>query len=446
MQFPFSFWKSEYPYALGGTVTTSGNYRIHTFTTSGTFTLLNGVPIAVTYLIVAGGGGGGGTTTTATKGGGGGAGGYLTNNISFLKTGRYTVTIGSGGNGGISGGGATAGSNGGNSSFNGVSALGGGGGGCGGGNYTDGSSGGSGGGGGGNSAHNTAGGAGTTGNPGGAGSASIGGGTAGGGGGASGPGGDAVAGGGGTGGAGANGLANSITGTSVVYAGGGGGTGGATAGTGGTGGGGNGTETTSGTGGAGTNGLGGGGGGGNTGGRGGNGVIIIRYQYKAQPMTYAQITNDIVVNIIELDDATQIFLFAEGYDQCIQIDDLSTIPSIGWTYSNGIFSLPLTASQTAVANAITLGNQIITNWLSSNIDSGILASGSQLAFISYVFTLFQYLSLGLLALSITELNTMIGDESDTKTSLSPYLTNDILTDIIIKIQNSGISTQDNLWP
>jgi len=59
--------------ASGGTETTSGNFKIHTFTSPGTFTVScagnSGGSNTVDYLVVAGGGGGGKT------GGGGGAGG-----------------------------------------------------------------------------------------------------------------------------------------------------------------------------------------------------------------------------------------------------------------------------------------------------------------------------------------------------------------------------------
>jgi hypothetical protein len=61
--------------ATGGTETTSGNYKIHTFTGPGTFTVNAISPTAanntVSYLVVAGGGSGG----SAEGGGGGGAGG-----------------------------------------------------------------------------------------------------------------------------------------------------------------------------------------------------------------------------------------------------------------------------------------------------------------------------------------------------------------------------------
>ena len=62
--------------ATGGTITTSGDYKIHTFTGPGTLCVSQigncvGGPSNVDYLVVAGGGGGG-----SDAGGGGGAGGY----------------------------------------------------------------------------------------------------------------------------------------------------------------------------------------------------------------------------------------------------------------------------------------------------------------------------------------------------------------------------------
>jgi hypothetical protein len=82
--------------ATGGTVTTYGSYKIHTFTGTGSFvftTLDSSVAstITVDYVVVAGGGGAGNR-------GGGGAGGYLTGTLSgWTKDTSYTVTVGAGG-------------------------------------------------------------------------------------------------------------------------------------------------------------------------------------------------------------------------------------------------------------------------------------------------------------------------------------------------------------
>ena len=126
--------------ATGGTVTTVGCYKIHTFTSGGTLTVPSGGKVQ--YLIVGGGGGAGGcgySTTYAT--GGGGAGGFVTG-CATVTAKTYTVCVGGGGAGG---GPITNGSNGCNSSAFCIIAYGGGGGGW---YYNNGSAGASGGGGG----------------------------------------------------------------------------------------------------------------------------------------------------------------------------------------------------------------------------------------------------------------------------------------------------------
>jgi hypothetical protein len=85
--------------ATGGTITTSGDYKIHTFTGPGTFTVCSvGNPqgsTTVDYMVVAGGGAGGFGVTSYQSGGGGGAGGYRES--SGTASGSYTVSpLGSG--------------------------------------------------------------------------------------------------------------------------------------------------------------------------------------------------------------------------------------------------------------------------------------------------------------------------------------------------------------
>ena len=294
--------------ATGGTETTSGNCKIHTFTGPGTFTVTNVAICAanniMSHTIVAGGGGGasGGPSTNAS--GGGGAGGFrevknpvtpytaspldgypsAPNRVTVTAQ-AYPIVVGGGGSGGD--GSNTAGCTGSNSSFGGITSAGGGGGARG-----AGTNGGSGSGAGG----------GATGRAGGTGNTppvtpaqgSNGGGSppanpdhaAGGGGGATeagvtgGPGGPNPS---GRGGAGAT---TNITGSPTAFSGGGGGSAspgkgpaGAASpcGTGGRGG-------PPGAGVAGTTNRGGGGGGGTTaclaGGNGGSGIVVIRYKYQ----------------------------------------------------------------------------------------------------------------------------------------------------------------------
>tara|TARA_R100001129_G_scaffold2012_4_gene2130 strand:- start:1588 stop:2973 length:1386 start_codon:yes stop_codon:yes gene_type:complete len=308
--------------ATGGTVTTSGNFKIHSFTGDGTFAVSSvgnaaGGGDKVSYAVVAGGGGG-----SRGAGGGGGAGGFREGKCtsdpytaSPLDAGEglqvsvtsFPITVG--GAGAASPNCDSTGGSGGTSTFSSITSAGGGGGNM---NKTNppvspvnghGIPGGSGGGGGSGSATGPArpvsGGSGNTppvsppqGNNGGGGSAVDNTGSGGGGGataagliggpGAPSPG---VCGVGGNGGAGATTV---ITGSPVAYAGGGGGgSGNRPAGSsGGTGGGGNGgfgpnTNATAG----GTNTGGGGGGGGYScaslgQAAGGSGVVIIRYKFQ----------------------------------------------------------------------------------------------------------------------------------------------------------------------
>ncbi len=151
----------------GGTITNSGGYRYHTFTSSGTLNIPSGCSKYAQYLLVAGGGGGGVGSEyygNVLAGGGGGGGGVLemfSNPGTLLSPGNYSIVVGNGG---------TGNNNGSNSSITGVAtAIGGGRGGradaeeCGSG-CMPGQSGGSGGGGSGNGGGSQpAGGAGTSG-------------------------------------------------------------------------------------------------------------------------------------------------------------------------------------------------------------------------------------------------------------------------------------------
>ena len=285
----------------------STSARTHTFTIRATdaqgqtadreFTLTSSYSISAYYLMVAGGGAGGsGSSNGGMGGGGGGAGGFRTNYgstaITFTPTTQYTITVGSGGAGSGFDVDSDSSDDGGDTSISGsglttILTNGGGAGGSGGNSSSQtGRTGGSGGGAG--AGRSSAGGSGNEGNfsP-----------SEGNNGGQGDDGSQPFSGGGGGGssqaghhgvnqhGHGGNGTANSITGSSITYAGGGGGgtwsdsslSGQAS---GGSGGGGHGApKATSSSGQAGTNGLGGAGGGGGengSGATGGSGVFILR--------------------------------------------------------------------------------------------------------------------------------------------------------------------------
>ena len=289
--------------ATGGTVTTSGNDKIHTFTGPGTFAVTNTAVCAtqniVSYLVVAGGGSGG-----SGNSGGGGAGGYrevkspvtpytaspldgypsAPNRVTVTAT-SFPITVGGGG--ALVAGPYAAGNAGSNSTFSTITSAGGGHGSA----YPDpnGGNGGSGGGSGAPINPSATGGSGNTppttppqGQNGGSSPTSPACGAAGGGGAG------AVGGNRGStsGGAGGAGVTSEINASSVQRAGGGGGWGrpgpGGAGGAGGGGAGGSEPPTTAG--GCGTANTGGGGGGkGNSapgGGAGGSGIVIIRYKFQ----------------------------------------------------------------------------------------------------------------------------------------------------------------------
>lgn len=110
--------------ATGGTITTSGGYKYHTFTSSGTFQVTSGLAYVEVAVVAGGGAGAGAGNGLAYYSGAGGGGGVVYHPAYFVETGSYTVTIGAGG-----GGGTSPGANGSNSLFANITALGGGGGG-----------------------------------------------------------------------------------------------------------------------------------------------------------------------------------------------------------------------------------------------------------------------------------------------------------------------------
>ena len=131
---------SPYVTATGGTISNSGNFRIHTFTGPGTFCVTSGGSAApgsgtgsnlIDYIVVAGGGGSGGNYKHIQGGGGGGAGGFRASPggasgcytasplgaapaVSLpAPVAAYPITIGAGGTGGTKNGctAATSGTN-----------------------------------------------------------------------------------------------------------------------------------------------------------------------------------------------------------------------------------------------------------------------------------------------------------------------------------------------
>ena len=113
--------------ATGGTITDSGDFKIHSFTGDGCFVVSSlGNPLSgpegsvITYLVVAGGGG-----TNQTIAGGGGAGGLRLASCFSVTSTTYPVTVGGGGS--HSPGSSCGGGRGSNSVFSTITSTGGGG-------------------------------------------------------------------------------------------------------------------------------------------------------------------------------------------------------------------------------------------------------------------------------------------------------------------------------
>ena len=88
--------------ATGGTVTTAGDYKIHTFTTSANFVVTTSGANAEMLLVAGGGGSGASNITsgqTTERAGGGGAGGYRHFTSVSLSNQTYSIIVGAGGTG-----------------------------------------------------------------------------------------------------------------------------------------------------------------------------------------------------------------------------------------------------------------------------------------------------------------------------------------------------------
>lgn len=210
-------------------------------------------------------------------------------------------------------------------------------------------------------------------------------------------------------------------------------------------------------------------------------------------MIYAQVLNNVIVNILQLDDSSLVSVFSVGFDECLQIDTISPMPQIGWIYdvpsttfyppltlalvqsnlvtsivvNNSIFitnnssnyqyivavttmnpkpqvgfsydgtnfSPPQSYLQQLVGESTKLGNCVITQYNAQCVGLGITAANQTSAFLTYMGPLFSLLSYGYLSEAVAELTTMLADTSSAKTSLSPFVTNDILTAYQTQIQN-----------
>ena len=165
-------------------------------------------------------------------------------------------------------------------------------------------------------------------------------------------------------------------------------------------------------------------------------------------MIYAQITNNTIMNTIELNDSSILYLFNKDpngnpYDSIVQIDNLNPQPGIGWTFDNVNWNPPFSSPQTLttveqytalIQNAIVFGQTLTVQFATQNVMAGITQAGKTQAVLAYSSNLYTYLSTGSLYVAISEIEAMIADTTSTKTSLAPFITNDILYAYLNQIQ------------
>ena len=92
----------QYVTATGGTVATSGDFKIHSFTGDSTFVVSNGgnpVGSATVQALIVAGGGGGGQGNVSNAAGGGGGGGIICYPALSVPAATYPITVGGGGAG-----------------------------------------------------------------------------------------------------------------------------------------------------------------------------------------------------------------------------------------------------------------------------------------------------------------------------------------------------------
>lgn len=178
-------------------------------------------------------------------------------------------------------------------------------------------------------------------------------------------------------------------------------------------------------------------------------------------MVYAQITNNIILNTIELSDVLLLPLFQSDqngnpYDSVIQIDNIVPQPGIGWEFDNVNWNPPVVPppAESAiqiytamVQEAIAFGQSLTVQFATQNVMAGITQAGQTQAVLNYTSNLYTYLATGSLYVAIAEIESMIADTSSTKTALAPFVTNDILYVYLNQIQGYlGIPLTPNPGP
>jgi hypothetical protein len=97
-------------------------------------------------------------------------------------------------------------------------------------------------------------------------------------------------------------------------------------------------------------------------------------------------------------------------------------------------STPNQIVSSAIQEAIDFGAQLLTQYATENVLSGITQANQTASVANYLQTVAYYLNSGSLYAAMDEINTLIADTSSTKAALAPFVTNNILYYYLNEIQ------------
>lgn len=123
------------------------------------------------------------------------------------------------------------------------------------------------------------------------------------------------------------------------------------------------------------------------------------------------------------------------FDTCSE-EDLALINS----YWDGLTSSSFDPSMSEIVlskieQAQVFGDQLMRDFAVENVLAGITQAGKTTVVTNYLHKLSHYIMTGSLYAAISEIDAIIADTSDAKTSVSPFVTNDRMTSYKNKVQD-----------
>lgn len=152
-----------------------------------------------------------------------------------------------------------------------------------------------------------------------------------------------------------------------------------------------------------------------------DGSMSLIQSYDANLNTYEQVFADMLL----LDQSKQYsiqFFDEENYSILFPASNDSVPPP-----SEPIQLTQLQVYQNLITEAMAFGNDLMIQFAAENIILGITQAGKTGPVLVYTSTLINCLLTGSLYSAVDQINIMINDSSDTKSNLSPFITNARLT-------------------